>query len=74
LNEAAEESIYDGACVKQVFLRAKRCGLIRSDGNVRLRNGRKIRPVGRDQRLTAVGQDQKEKQSAVPMDSPKNGQ
>jgi hypothetical protein len=47
-SEAAEESIYDGACVKQVFLRAKRCGLIRSDGNVKLRSGRNVRPVGRD--------------------------
>jgi hypothetical protein len=74
LSEAAEESIYDGACVKQAFLRAKRCGLIRSDDNVRLRSGRHVRPVGRNQRFAAVGQDQKEKQSAVPMDSPKNGE
>ena len=73
-SEAAEESIYDGSCVKQVFLRAKRCGLIRSDANVRLRGGRNVRPVGRDERLTAVGQDQKEMQSAVPMDGPKNGE
>jgi hypothetical protein len=72
LSEAAEESIYDGTCMKQVFQRAKHCGLIRSDS--RLYGGRKVRPVGRDERFSAVRQDQNEMQSAVPMDSPKNSE
>ncbi len=33
-----------------------------------------VRPVGWDQRFTAVGQDQQEMQSAVSMDGPKNGE
>lgn len=74
MSEAAEESIHDGAYVKQVFPRAKRGSLIRSDSTVRLHGGRNIRPVGRDERFTAVGQDQKEIQSAVPMDGAKNSQ
>ena len=74
MSEAAEESIHDGAYVKQVFPRAQRGSLIRSDSTVRLHGGRNIRPVGRDERFTAVGQDQQEMQSAVSMDGPKNGE
>ena len=73
-SEAAEESIYDNSCAKHLFLRAQRCGLIRSDCSVRLHGGRKAGPVGRDKRLTAVGQNQKEIQSAAPMDGPKDGE
>jgi hypothetical protein len=73
-SEAAEESIYDGARVKQVFPRAKCCGLIRSDSTMGLHGERNVRPVGRDERFTAVEQDQQEMQSAVPMDGPKNGE
>jgi hypothetical protein len=60
--------------MKQVFQGAKRCGLIRTDSTVRLLGGRNVRPVGRDERFTAVGQDQQEMQSTMPMDGPKNGE
>jgi hypothetical protein len=60
--------------VKQVFQRAKRGGLIRSDSTKKLRGERNVRPVGRNERFTAVGQDQKEMQSTVPMDGPKNSE
>jgi hypothetical protein len=73
-SKAAEESIYDGAGVKQVFPRAKRCGLLRRDGILRLYGERNVRPVGRDEGFRAVGQDQNEMQSTVPMDGPKNSQ
>jgi hypothetical protein len=59
--------------MKQVFQRAKRCGLFCTDSTTR-HGGRKIRPVGRDERFTAVGQDQNEMQSAVPMDRPQNSE
>jgi hypothetical protein len=39
-----------------------------------LRGERNVRPVGRDERFTAVGQDQQEMQSAVSMDGSKNGE
>jgi hypothetical protein len=73
-NEAAKESIYDGACMKQVFQGAKRCGLIRTDSTVRLLGGRNVRPVSRDERFTSVGQDQQEMQSTMPMDGLKNSE
>jgi hypothetical protein len=44
-SEAAEESIYDGACVKQVFPRAKCCGLMRSDSTMGMHGERNVRPV-----------------------------
>lgn len=74
MSKAAEESIDNYAYVKQVFQRAQRGSLIRSDGTKRLPGGYNVRPVRRDERFTAVGQDQKEMQSAVPMDGPKNSQ
>lgn len=39
-----------------------------------LHGERNVGPVGRDERFTAVGQDQQEMQSAVSMDGPKNGE
>jgi hypothetical protein len=60
--------------VKQVFQRAKRGGLIRSDSTRKLLGERNVGPVGRDERFTAVGQDQKKTQSTVPMDGPKNSE
>ena len=74
LSEAAEESIYNRTGVKQSFQRVKRCGLFRSDSTKRLHGGRNVGPVGRDERFTAVGQNQKEIQSTVPMDGPKNSE
>ncbi len=46
-SEAAEESVNDGAGMKQVFQRAERCGL-RRDSVRRLCGGGKVCPVGRD--------------------------
>src|SRR5215831_18533961 len=62
-SEAAEESIYHGSCMKQVWERAE-CGC-RCRGELR-RHGQ-ICPIGRDQRLTAIGQDQNEMQSTLAM-------
>jgi len=59
-SEAAEESVYDGTCMKQVFERAERCGMRRE--RVLRRSGCKIRPLRRDERFTPVGQDQDELQ------------
>jgi len=63
-SEAAEESIYHGPCMKQVFERAECCccrcrGALCGQGQ--------IGPIGRDQRLTAIGQDQNEMQSTLTM-------
>jgi hypothetical protein len=74
LSEAAEESIYNRACVKQSFQRAKRCGLFRSDGTNRLHGRRHVGPVGGNERFTAVGQDQKKIESTVPMEGLKNSE
>jgi hypothetical protein len=58
--EAAEESIDDGPCMKQVFERAER-----GRGRCRecLCGCGQIGPIGRNQRFTAIGQNEKEKQS-----------
>src|SRR5215469_14966737 len=69
-SEAAEESIHEGACVNQGFQRAKCRGLIRKDRSAGWLGGHKICPVGRDERPTAVGQDQEKIQSTVPMYGP----
>jgi hypothetical protein len=68
-SEAVEESIYDGPCVKQVFERAERgCGR----GRAGLGRPSQIGPIGRDQRLAAIGQDQNEMQSTLTMRHPEN--
>ena len=54
-SEAAEESIDDGTCVKQMFERAE-CGRGRSRERVWGRG--QIGPIGGNQRFTAVRQDQ----------------
>ena len=68
-SEAAAESVYHGAGVKQVFEgaegRRRRCRVMWG------RRGQ-IGPIGGDQRFAAVRQDQNEKQSAVAMDRPQN--
>src|SRR5215813_8624746 len=63
-SEAAEESIYHGPCMKQVLERAEYC-CCRCRGEL-CRQGQ-IGPIGRDQRLTAIGQDQNEMQSTFAM-------
>jgi len=71
-SEAAEESVYDGACVKQIFQRAERCRCLCRERSLRLLRRGKVSPVRRDQRLTAVGQNQNEMQSTLAMRRPKN--
>ena len=39
-----------------------------------MHGGRNVRPVGRDERFSAVGQDQKEIPSTLPMDGPNNSE
>jgi len=73
-SEAAEESIYDGACVKQVFQGAQRGDLFCRDATRRLHGGRNLGPIGRNERFTSVGQDQQEIQPTVPMGGLKNSE
>ena len=68
-SEAAEESIDDRACVKQLFQRAERC---RGRCRERLCRRDEIGPIRRNQRFTAIGQDQNEKQTTFPMHGPEN--
>lgn len=71
-SEAAEESVYDGTRVKQVFHRGEGCRSRRRDSARRLCSRGKICPVHRDQRFTAIGQDQNEMQSTFAMNRSKN--
>jgi len=71
-SEAAEESVYDGTRVKQVFQRAEGCGRLCRANLLRLCRRGKICPFHRDQRLTAIGQDQDEMQSTFTMYGPKD--
>jgi hypothetical protein len=71
-SEAAEESVYDGTRVKQVFQRAESCGRLCRATLLRLCSRGKICPVRRDQRFTAIGQDQNEMQSTFTMYGPKD--
>jgi hypothetical protein len=71
-SEAAEESVYEGTRVKQVFQRAEGCGSLCRANLLRLSKRGKIRPVHRDQRFTAIGQDQNEMQSTLAMNRSKN--
>ncbi len=70
-SEAAEESVDHGAGVKQVFERAqghrRRCreGLCRQG---------QIGPRGRDQRFTAVRQDEEEQRLTFAMQGPQNAE
>src|SRR5215831_20185924 len=63
-SEAAEESIYHGPCMKQVLERAECCC---GRGRGELCRQYQIGPIGRDQRLTAIGQDQNKMQSTLTM-------
>ena len=71
-SEAAEESVYDGTRVKQVFQRAEGCGRLCRANLLRLCRRGKICPVRRDQRFTAIGQNQNEMQSTFAMDRSQN--
>src|SRR5439155_2297086 len=61
--EATEESIYDSPCVKQVFQRAKGCSARCEDSWLRLCPGGEVCPLRRDQRFTAIRQDQNKNRS-----------
>ena len=71
-SEATKESVHDGTRVKQVFQRGEGCRSMRREGARRLCSRGKICPVHRDQRFTAIGQDQNEMQSTFAMHRPKN--
>jgi len=55
--------------VQQVFQRGECCRGWRTDG---LCGRGQIGPIGRNQRFTAIGQDQKEKEPTFPMHRPEN--
>lgn len=68
-SEAAEESVYHGAGVKQVFKGAEGGDRRRREGLCR---ASQIAPIGRDQRFTAVRQDEQKKPLTFAMHRPKN--
>ena len=70
-SEAVEESVYHGASVKQVFQGAEGCSGRCQEGWCR---GIQIGPIGRDQRFTAIRQDEQKKPSTFAMHRPKNSQ
>ena len=68
--DAVEESIDDRSCVQQVFQRAKGRGRgCRREG---LYGRGEVGPIGGNQRFTAIGQDQDEKELTLPMHRPEN--
>jgi hypothetical protein len=67
-SEAGEESIDDSSCVQQVFQRAHGRGC-RREG---LYGRGEVGPIGRNQRFTAIRQDQYEKELTFPMHRPEN--
>ena len=69
-SEAAEESIDDSSCVQQVFQRAKGC--CRSGRREGLYGRGEVGPIGRNQRFTAIRQDQHEKEPTFPVHRPEN--
>ncbi len=70
-SEAAEESVYHSAGVKQVFERAQGR---RSRWREGLCRGGQIGPIRRNQRSAAVGQNKYEKQSTLAMHRSKNAE
>ena len=70
-SEADEESVYHGAGVKQVFERAE--GRRRECREGLCRRGQ-IGPIGRNQRLTAVRQDEHEQPSTFAVQRPQKGE
>ena len=69
VSETAEESIDESSCMQQVFQRTECCRGWRADALCR--RGQ-VGPIGRNQRFTAIGQDQNEKQTTFPMHGPEN--
>ncbi len=71
-NDAAEESVDDGACVKQILQGAESCRRLCRKRFLRLCCRGKVSPVRRDHGLAAIGQDQKQDQSTFSVCRPKN--
>ena len=67
--EAAEESIDDSSRVKQVFQRAEG-----GCGRCRLSWRGQIGPIGRNQRFTAIGQNQNEEQATFAIHRSENAE
>jgi len=71
-NDAAEESVNDGACAKQILQGAKRSRRLCGKGFLRLDCQGQVSPVRRDHGLAAIGQDQNQNQSAISLCRSKN--
>ena len=71
-NDAAEESVNDGTCVKQVLQGAERCRRLCRKRFRRLCCRPQVSPVRRDHGLAAIGQDQNQHQSVLSVCRPKN--
>jgi hypothetical protein len=71
-NDAAEESVNDGACVKQVLQGAERCRRLCRKRFRRLCCRPQVSPIRGDHGLAAIGQDQNQHQSALSVCRPKN--
>ena len=69
---AAEESVRDGACMKQVLDGTQHGAVLFRNSLSGLTYGGIIGPLRGDHGLTAVRQDQDEVQAAVTMDFAKN--
>jgi hypothetical protein len=70
--KATQQSIHDGACMQQIREQSEAvtgqlswCGALRSV---------KIRPFGGNERSTAVGQDQEQLRTTLPMNAPVYGE
>jgi len=71
-NDAAEESVNDGACAEQILHGAKRFRRLRRKRFLRLDCRGQVSPVRRDHGLAAIGQDQNQNQSAISVCRSKN--
>ncbi len=71
-NDAAEESVNDGACAKQILQGAKRSRRLCGKKFLRLDCQGQVSPVRRDHGLAPIGQDQNQNQSAISLCRSKN--
>ena len=73
-NDAAKQSVNDGACVKQILQGAERFRRLCRKRFLRLSCRGQVSPVRSDHGLAAVGQDQNRRQSAFSVCRPRNVQ
>ena len=73
-NDAAEESVNDGACVKQILQGAERFRRLCRKRFLRLCFRGQVSPIRRDHGLAAIGQDQDQHQSAISVCRPKDAE